>query len=418
MTSGYSVPSMLQVAAERVRNRRSGERDDLLVYTSTTAEDADLLRLGVQRAYVSFVAGSPGQSPAELREALSDSGLEPEFVGTTPSDGAVWPVAVFRGLKPPRLLEPPESFRVTAVIVAYNEADVIGATTRHLVQQGLGIYLVDNWSTDNTGEIAKAAAGQSLVGFERFPRSAPSSTFDLADQLRRVEQIALELGPHWVVSNDADEIRVSPWPDVSLRDSLYHVESEGFSAVNYSTLNFALTSHEDHGSPDFMSTLRYFEPQRTPGCNQVNTWHQVEGMRVDLATSGRHSAIFPGRAIFPFNFLMKHYPIRSVEQGIRKINAERLPRYRTDEKLSGWHGHYRPVKAPERLIRNPGELVRFDETFESIFLLERLTGAGFDVLPTGPTLRLRSARFLRRLRMLDAARRLKWRVHGSRAKSL
>ncbi len=36
----------------------------------------------------------------------------------------------------------------------YNEEDVIASTLEHLIGQGVGVILVDNWSTDRTIEIA------------------------------------------------------------------------------------------------------------------------------------------------------------------------------------------------------------------------------------------------------------------------
>ena len=40
---------------------------------------------------------------------------------------------------------------------------------------------------------------------------------------------------------------------------------------------------------------------------------------VDLATSGGHDATFPGRLVHPYNFLLRHYPIRSQRHGEDKV---------------------------------------------------------------------------------------------------
>jgi hypothetical protein len=369
--------------------------------------DPDAVRQGVEGAPASLLVGAPAASPGDLVAALSGLALSPEFVGSTPDeDGARCPIAVLRGSAPPVVPPAPASFRAVAVIVAYNEADVIGATIDHLVQEGLEIYLVDNWSTDDTLDIARHAAGSRLVADERFPASGPTGMFDLSEHLARVESIAADFATDWVVLNDADEFRSSPWPAVPLRDALHHAQASGANAVNYTALNFALTADSLHGDR-VEERIRWFAPERVGDLRRLNTWRQPPSGRVDLASTGSHSVSFADRKVFPFNFLMRHYPIRSIEQGVRKINQERLPRYPADERLQDWHGHYRPVRSDD-LVRSPAGLFRFDEQFDEHFVLERLTGFEEKVNPT--TLTIRAARALRRAGLLAGARKLKWRL--------
>ena len=369
--------------------------------------DPDDVRAGVKRAPASLLVGAPAAPAAELLERLAGLDLSPEFLGSTrDEEGTGCSLAVLRGSTPPVVSPAPASFRAVAVIVAYNEADVIAATIDHLVGEGLGIYLVDNWSTDDTLDIAREAAGSQLVADERFPAGGPTGMFDLSEHLGRVERIAVDLEADWVVLNDADEFRTSPWPAVTLRDALHHVQARGCNAVNYTALNFALTADSlDDGRVD--DRIRWFAPERVGDLRRLNTWRQPQTKRVDLASTGSHEVSFADRKVFPFNFLMRHYPIRSVEQGLRKINQDRLPRYPADERLQDWHGHYRPVHADD-LVRSPTGLFHFDEHFDERFLLERLTGFEEKVNPT--TLTIRAARALRRAGLLDAARKLKWRL--------
>ena len=72
-------------------------------------------------------------------------------------------------LRAPRLTRTP---RVLAVMVAYNEADVIGACIGALAEQGCDVYLIDHGSTDGTAEIAREWLGRGLVHVERFPEDS------------------------------------------------------------------------------------------------------------------------------------------------------------------------------------------------------------------------------------------------------
>ena len=49
-----------------------------------------------------------------------------------------------------------QGVRVTAIISAYNEADIIAQTVADLVRQGIAAYVIDDHSTDGT--VARAGA--------------------------------------------------------------------------------------------------------------------------------------------------------------------------------------------------------------------------------------------------------------------
>ncbi len=402
-------------AAARLTERMVAAGREPSVFAAELAEGTDrsTLHEGVAGAYLSVISGAPGQGDSrlgieELRRALADLGLTPEFVGRYRdqlSEPPATAVTVLRGVSPPVISPAPASFKVIAVIVAYNEEDVIEATIRHLADNGVRVYLIDNWSTDSTMDRALGLSGVELAGHERFPPDRPSSSFQLVQLLTRVQEVAAGLDADWVLSNDADEYRYAPWAGVSLRDAIYHVDAHGYSAINHTYLNFELT--EDG--------LEWFRPELVD-MHRVNIWHRDPGAPGEIASSGGHEVVFAGRAVFPYNFLVKHFPIRSVEQGRRKIFQERLPRYSVDERLQGWHSHYDHLSAAD-LIKSTDGLFHFDPTFDEDFLIERLTGVGLDRPPVRVTPKIRVARALRRLGLLDRALSLRWRTSGRAAKS-
>jgi hypothetical protein len=64
--------------------------------------------------------------------------------------------------------------------------------------------------------------GRGLAGLERFPAQHEPAVYDLRAILGRVEELASELDADWLILHDADERRCAPWPDVGVRDALYH----------------------------------------------------------------------------------------------------------------------------------------------------------------------------------------------------
>ena len=55
---------------------------------------------------------------------------------------------------------------------------------------------------------------------------------------------------------------------------------------------------------------------------------------------GGHVAIIDRPKLFPIRFILKHYSVRSIEQGTKKILSERIARYSQEEKKHGWHIQY------------------------------------------------------------------------------
>jgi hypothetical protein len=114
----------------------------------------------------------------------------------------------------------------------------------------------------------------------------------------------------------------------------------------------------------------------------VKAWRSLD-KPVELAASGGHSARFPGRRIFPFNFLSKHYPFRSQAHAERKVFQERRARFSPAERAEGWHMQYDELEPGQSFLHDPAELELFEpERFARDYLVERLSRVGIP-RPTG-----------------------------------
>jgi glycosyltransferase involved in cell wall biosynthesis len=313
---------------------------------------------------------------------LAGLGIEPEFVGRTRAhaedvERSGHLILVDRVLARARaqVARAPSEFRVVAIMTAYNEEDVIGPAIGKLVDDGVGVYVIDNWSTDRTNEIVRGFEGKGLVGFERFPE-APSDRFVLKTLLRRVTAVAAGLQADWFIHHDADERRTGPWPGLGLRESLWRVDRAGFSAVDHTVVNYRPIDNAFEPGGDFEGYFRNFEFGQTSDLLlQIKAWKNVG--RADLAKWGGHQAVFSGRRVFPYKFLLKHYPVRSQAHGERKIFRERVARWDPGERARGWHVHYNDVAPEQSFVWDRAGLIedRGAET-RTLYLPEMLTGAG------------------------------------------
>ena len=136
-----------------------------------------------------------------------------------------------------------DCFRVVALIAAYNEGDIISFVIKHLVENGVDVYLIDNHSTDDTVEQASKWLERGLLKIEIFPEHWPGlsgsfGTFDWTAILHRKEELARELRADWFIHHDADEFRESPWPGFTLKDAIQWVDSLGYNCIDFRVLNF------------------------------------------------------------------------------------------------------------------------------------------------------------------------------------
>jgi len=329
--------------------------------------------------------GAPAQHVSEwnldeFRQLLESAGLHLWAAGLTydnDKDLQKKSIAILVRARP-LLQRAPEDFRVTAIVCAFNEADVIEHTLDYLTQQGIRVVVVDNWSTDGTAEKAQQFTRSGMVRVERFPADGPSGTYDWHRLLGRVEEIAAAEETDWIVHHDADEIRESPWPAMNLRTGLYQVDQEGFNCIDHLCVIFPPTCESETAGARVPSAFQHFEFGKRPGhFIQKKAWKK-QPERVMLADGGGHDVGFPGRRVYPLRFLLRHYPIRSQEHGRRKVFAERLARFNAQErKERGWHNHYDAFPAMDTLIRDSAELLPFDDRrFHTEYLTERLAGIG------------------------------------------
>ena len=254
-----------------------------------------------------------------------------------------------------------KEFRVVALMSAYNEEDIIVPCLQYLIKQGLEVYLIDNWSTDSTVEMASEFLGKGLLAIEKFPEGGPPSHYAWKAILSRIEQLTEEIDADWFLFQDIDEIRVPAWPDLSLRDAILKVDREGFNSIDHTVATFYPLDNDFVAGADFETYFKYFEFSDRPGqFVEINACKNT-GRRVSLTESGGHEMRFEGRRVYPFRFLLKHYPVRSQAHGERKIFRERKPRWDPHEKAGGWHSHYDHISEGHSFLGRPDDLELFSE---------------------------------------------------------
>lgn len=236
--------------------------------------------------------------------------------------------------------------RVVAFIPAYNEADIIDWCLKHLLMHGVTPFVLDNWSTDGTYEIARRAG----VIVDRWP-DAPTEYFDWLGMLQHIGFLATQaMQADWFMLNGADQFVESNIAGESFVEACRRVQREGYNAIGFDMFNYFPT---DDGWDGSVSPLDYFTAyhiNERSGDNVVyDAWQATP--EIDVTFLGGHDPMFAGKLPYPLKFVKRHYPIRSQRHGERKVFAERMPRFKPDERAMGWHVHYDSLKPGDSFVR-------------------------------------------------------------------
>lgn len=244
--------------------------------------------------------------------------------------------------------------RVVALVATYNERRFIGGFIDHCSRQGVGVYVIDNESSDDTVAIARSFEGRGLVGLETLPRE---SVFDLSAQLRRKSELCAELDADWFIHADADERRLPPRSDMTLAEALAECGAAGYNAVNSIEYVFVPTREEpDHDHPAFEQTMRWYYPHIPAMPHRLNAWRRQNGP-VELAASAGHNVWFAERRPAPRSFPMRHYLFLSREHAIEKYIGRG---YHPDELRRGWHQARDELRPADVVLQPQADLRRYE----------------------------------------------------------
>ncbi len=274
------------------------------------------------------------------------------------------------------------------MIQAYNEERFLPHTIRHLSEQGVGVYVIDNESSDGTLRIAEEHIGRGVIGIETMPRDG---YYDQSRQCGRQEELASELDADWVMHHDADEYRVSPRRGQTLADAIREQDEAGYNAINFLEFTFMPTRESpDHDHDNYLETLRTYYPFVPNYPHRLNAWKRQDS-RVDLG--GGHVVRFEGLRMSPTSLYLRHYLFLSHEQAMAKFVRRDFD---PEETARGWMG-WRAEVGPEHLQLPSEKQMR---RYEADWLLEPSQPRRRHVLQENLEASRQQQRPLRRLRRL------------------
>jgi len=243
------------------------------------------------------------------------------------------------------------------MIPVYNESDIIESVVRHLISQGVDLVILDNGSTDGTYEICSRFLGHGVLSIEKL--ITEHFNFDLLEQ--QLYQQILNRDADWALLSGADEFLESPYPHVTLEKAIESDDQKGYNLIQFNNFEFWPTE-QDYAShePDAKKRIKYYTWNDDM---QFRCWKIIPNIRV-TGTTGHYPQFPEGHKVrIPHTkYILRHYRVRSYEQGVRKIFIDRLPRYPEEDRKKGLHVQYDKFERdPKFFIINSKNLTLYQE---------------------------------------------------------
>jgi glycosyltransferase involved in cell wall biosynthesis len=234
---------------------------------------------------------------------------------------------------------------VVAIIACRNDDDYLANCLRHLVHNGIYFAVIDNQSTDQTGEILERAEfKRNLVAHEIMPFRG---VFSWKSILEAKERLAKRLDAEWFIHLDVDEVMHSGLQGESLHDAIARLAVEGANAINFDEFVFLPVDHDyvrDAAGPQPLHHYYFLAPARV---RLMRAWKA--GSNLSMVRSGGHELTGASVSLASESLVLRHYIFRNQGHALRKYSRRQFDEY--EVRVLGWH--YNRIGVPVERFRFP-----------------------------------------------------------------
>jgi glycosyltransferase involved in cell wall biosynthesis len=236
--------------------------------------------------------------------------------------------------------------RALGVLLCYNDADILPEAIESLLGNNHELAVWDHGSNDGTAEVLDRYQSH-FVAREFVPRE-----FDFYKLYPTVsKQVRKNYSERydWISWPDQDEILEGPARDRSYYEYLTEVVNSEYDWVQFLNFNFWFTEEDDPAVP--VATRRIRRYSLFPDCSaRIRAWRAS----VTNVREFNHNPLegLPD----PRPFRLRHYPMRTREQMIRRLEKDRANLER-----HGNNWHYNHMKSIFAQLLIPASALHFDD---------------------------------------------------------
>jgi hypothetical protein len=190
-----------------------------------------------------------------------------------------------------------------------DEEDVADFVLYHLASQGIdGIIVADNMSKDSTHE--KLQEAKNNLDIEVIIIEDKEIAYTQSQKMTKLGHLAAERGATWILPFDADELWFGV--DATLKQVLTKADANKKISAKANYWNHRITHRDNSGNP-FLG-MCYREKEFTGFHKVIYKYNKNV-----LLSNGNHF-IVPADPNPFLGVVMRHFPLRSEEQFVKKIS--------------------------------------------------------------------------------------------------
>jgi glycosyltransferase involved in cell wall biosynthesis len=236
--------------------------------------------------------------------------------------------------------------RLLAVLLCYNDGDLVEDSVRYLREQGHELVVWDHGSSDETAGVLASLRGE-LVELQNVPRSVDFYGLYQAMSQHLLDDYVARYD--WVSWPDQDEFLEGPDRTRPYAQWLEEVLASPYDWVQFNNFNFWWTPADNPKVQSAPSRVRHY-------CLWPDCGPRIRAWRASATNIREFNHNSPLGTKYPGHFNLRHYPMRSPEQMQRRLASDRAGLRR-----GGSNYHYDNMSHwPERLTIRPQQL-HFDD---------------------------------------------------------
>ena len=232
--------------------------------------------------------------------------------------------------------------RCLGVLLCYNDADILEDAISNLLSANHDLLVWDHGSDDGTGDLLRRHK-KDLLELRTIPRE-----FDFYSLYQELSKHLINNYTEqydWISWPDQDEMLEGPDRSKSYDSWLQLQYDNGIDYVQFNNFNFWFTEVDDTNVVSPVNRIRHYSlfPDCAP---RIRCWRASKTNIREF----NHNPIDGIKA--PVNFNLRHYPMRSTEQMLKRLYKDRAGLQRGN---SNYH-YENMTHHPDKLIISPDEL--------------------------------------------------------------
>jgi glycosyltransferase involved in cell wall biosynthesis len=232
--------------------------------------------------------------------------------------------------------------RLLGVLLCYNDGDLVADAVGHLREQGHDLVVWDHGSTDETPSVLERLRGE-IMELRTVPRTADFYQLYQAMSAHLLDEYVARY--QWVSWPDQDEFLEGADRARPYRDWVEDVIASPYDWVQFNNYNFWWTSADDPSVPRALDRVHHYSLFGDCG-PRIRAW------RASSTNIREFNHNPPLGERYPQLFNLRHYPMRSEAQMLRRLQVDRAGLRR-----GGANFHYDNMSSwPERLVIAPDRL--------------------------------------------------------------